>query len=107
TVLNSKWLLLAYARIRGPAAYPRLRAMADNPRLRYLSGDVDQSLAIALDLTSYISASRIANEFVCCRSEEPRHALDQLILAWLQGNRQRMEEALGPHARLSLDSLVG
>jgi len=80
--------------------------MADSPRLRYLSGGIDQSLAVALDLTSYISASRVGNSFLCCRPEEPRHALDQLTLAWLQGNRQRMEEALGPRGRLALSSLM-
>lgn len=105
-VLNSKWLLFAYARILGPVAWQPLRAMANNPRLRYLSSDLDEALAIALDLTSYISASRIADDFVCCRPEEPRHALNQLILGWLQGNRQWMEKALGPNARLALDSLV-
>ena len=103
---SSKWLLFAYARIRGPAAYKRLRAMADNPTLRYLRGDIDQSLAIALGLTSYISASRIADPFVCCGSMEPRNALDQLILAWLQGNRSEVEDALGARARLALGSLL-
>jgi hypothetical protein len=101
-----RWLLFAYARIRESAAYHRLREMADNPQLRHLSGDVDKSLALALGLTSYISSSRIADSFGCCRAEEPRHALDQLILGWLQGNRLRVEQTLGPRAKSALASLL-
>jgi hypothetical protein len=104
--MNSKWLLVAYARIRGPAAYQRLRAMANNPQLRYLYGDLDLSIAVALDLTSYVSGDRVADKVLCCRFQEPRHALDQFILAWLQGNRLLLEDALGPRGRLALDSLL-
>jgi hypothetical protein len=104
---NAKWLLFAYARIKGRSAFQRLRAMAIDPRLRYLGTEVDESIALALDLTAYVSASRVADEFVCCRSEEPRHALSQLILAWLQGNRQRALEVLGPRAQTSLRALIG
>jgi hypothetical protein len=103
--LNSKWLLFAYARIRGPEAYQRLRAMIANPRLRFLRGDLDHSLAMALGLTSYVSASRVAYQ-VCCRTEEPRDSLDRLVLAWMQGNRLWMEEELGPNGRLALGSLA-
>jgi hypothetical protein len=102
---NSRWLLFAYARIRGPKAYQRLRAMIDSPRLRFLCSDLDGSLALALSLTSYVSASRVAYESIGFRME-PRYSLDAMILAWMQGNRTRMEEELGPNARSSLESLL-
>ncbi len=103
---NSRWLLFAYARIRGADAYPRLRGMTANPKLRFLRYDLDHALAIALVLTSYVSASRVASRFICCRAQEPRHSLERLILAWMQGNLSWMEEELGPHARLALGSLL-
>lgn len=102
--LNSRWLLFAYARIRGPEAYPRLRTMINNPKLRLLRYDLDSALAIALGLTSYVSATRVAYRCIDCR--EPRQSLDRLILTWMQGNRSWMEEELGPKARSSLGSLL-
>jgi len=101
---NAKWLLLAYATIRGPESYQRLRAMIDNPRLRFLDRDLDNSLAVALGLTSYVSAARLDYPFVCC--EEPRQSLDRLILAWMQGDRLSMEGELGSSARLALGLLL-
>src|ERR1017187_9166735 len=101
---SSRWLLFAYARIRGPAAWQRLRAMVDDPNLHALRGDLDRALAIGFDLTSYVSASRPVLSFGCCRLEEPRHALDGLMLAWLQGDRQLVEDQLGLTARLALAS---
>lgn len=101
-----RWLLFAYAQIRGRAAYVRLRAMVDNPNLRSLRGDLDQSVALALGLTSYVSASRVAYEFICCRAEEPRHSLDRLILAWMQSNRSKVKEELGPDGQRSFASLL-
>jgi hypothetical protein len=100
-----RWLLFAYAQIRGREAYGRLREMEENPTLRFLRGDLDQSLAVALGLTSYVSASRVADKFICCR-DEPRHSLDRLILAWMQGNRLQVEEELGPNARFGFTSLL-
>lgn len=102
---HSSWLLFAYARIRGPAAYQRLRGMIENPKLRFLVNDLDNSLAFALGLTSYESASRVAYRQIGFRVE-PRYSLDAMILAWMQGNRTGMEEELGPNARSILRSLL-
>lgn len=102
-----KWLFFAYAKIQGPRACQRIRVLVENPRLRLFSYDLDQSLAIALDLTSYVSDSRVAdNGFVCCRVEEPRHSLDRLILAWMQDNQRAVEQELGPNGRSALKSLL-
>ena len=105
TPWNSRWLLFAYAKIRGPKAYERLRTMAGNPRLRFLSADLDNSLALALGLTSYASASRVAQHLFGFEVE-PRYQLDAMILAWMHGNRTEMDEELGPNARSSLKSLL-
>ena len=102
---NSRWLLFAYARSRGREAYRRLHAMADNPKLRFLSIGLDQSLALALGLTSYVSASRDADTSHGFRTD-PRYSLDGMILAWMQGNRTGMEKELGPKARVSLGALL-
>ncbi len=102
---DSRWLLYAYAKIRGPKAYQRLRTMADDPKLRFLSGPLDDSLALALLLTSYVSVSRVAQHFFGLQVE-PRYSLDSVILAWMQGNRTGMEEELGANARSSLKSLL-
>jgi len=102
---DSRWLLFVYAKIRGPKAYERLRTMADDPRLRGFSSYLDNSLALALGLTSYVSAPRVTqNSFG--PQVEPRYQLDALILAWMHGNRTEMEEELGPSARSSLKSLL-
>jgi hypothetical protein len=103
---NLRWLLFAYARIQGPAASQRLRAMVADPRFESLGDSLDNSLAIAFILTSYVSASRVWHPFICCRSEEPRHSLDRLILAWMQNDRSRIEDELGPKARAALDLLL-
>ena len=52
-----RWLLFAYADSR-TETYSQLRAMVDNANLRFLRGDVNQSLALTLVLTSYVSAPR-------------------------------------------------
>jgi len=101
---GSRWLLFAYAKIRGSSALPRLRSMDDHPRLEYLRNDLDTSLAIALGLTSYVSVSHYGYALGCCK--EPREALDQFVLAWFQGNRAEFQGVLGPRARSALDSLL-
>ena len=100
---NLRWLLFAYARIRGAAAYQRLQSMT---RFEWLGDNLDNSLAIAFTLTSYESASRVWHPFLCCRSEEPRHSLDRLILAWMQNDRARVENELGPEAQTALRSML-
>jgi hypothetical protein len=56
--LKARWLLLAYARIKGQAAYPRLRRLYDNTSLAEYAIGLDSAVALALGLTSYVSALR-------------------------------------------------
>jgi hypothetical protein len=132
------WLLLAYARIKGPAAYPRLRRMY-NQRLSVYGADsyendLDRSVALALGLTSYVSATAGSQALRQCaldtarslsrtpcvapwrqipflalncnRVDEPRDALDRLILAWEKDDRVSVEASLGPRAKIALDQLL-
>lgn len=103
---NSGWLLFAYARIEGSAAYPRLRRMIGKPELAFLQNGLDNSLALSLGLTSYVSASQVPMRISRCRRDEPRDALDQLILAWERNDRPWLEAILGPSARAALNTLL-
>lgn len=67
------WLLLAYARLRGPAAYPRLKRMYENKRLDSAGYGLDRAVALAFGFTSYLSARRAAQTFqyyACTNSDK-------------------------------------
>jgi hypothetical protein len=55
---NSGWLILAYARIEGPAALPQLQKMIGNPKLDFLQVSLERAVALSLGLTSYVSEFR-------------------------------------------------
>jgi hypothetical protein len=76
---NVYWLSMAYARIEGEAAHPRLRRMGSEPKLEV---SMDSAMALSLSLTSVVSSTRYQGRHFRCRREEPRDALDQLILDW-------------------------
>ena len=81
--LNAAWLMAAYAKIRGRDAFPRFRRMLDDPKLISFLRDLDASAAVSLGLTSYVSGPRpLTREFNCGRGQQPKDALDQLIIAW-------------------------
>jgi len=100
------WLVLAYARIKGPAAYPRLRAMLANTRLDFLRNALDNATALAFGITSYISRPLGPPNTLYCRPAEPRDGLDQMILAWLNDDQVRLEASLGQTASTALKSLL-
>jgi len=105
--LKAGWLLLAYARIKGPAAYPRLQKMIGNPRLGRFVQVADNSLAVALRLTSYVTSFReAAVGRRCDRGDEPKDALDNLILACERSDRPMLESTLGPQASAALRKLL-
>ena len=100
-------LLQAYAGILRHDAFGRLRRMADNPKLEPLLYDLDDAIAMSLDLTSYVSSSKpLRKRLDCNRATEPRHALNQLLLAWLRNDRQWLAAALGPNASAELRLLT-
>ena len=103
---NAHWWLLAYARINGQQSYTRFKKMIQNPKLARMGSDLDLAIALALDLTSHVSASRpMVREFRCGRGDEPRDALDRLLLGWLKGDRRWFESALSQKARAAVRPL--
>lgn len=106
--VNAQWLLEAYARIKGHSAFPRLRAMSDNPYLEFLQFALGHSAATSLGLTSFLPASQpLGVPRLCHLIQEPRDTLDQLVVAWLRGDRQYLEATLGPEAKAALQSWIG
>ena len=133
---NDAWLLFAYARIYGPAAFPRLHRLARlarGPDLADLRGGLDSSIAASLGLTSYVSGVREPMDgfhsvldfslaaslglssdgstlgpmpVVRCGPQEPRDALDEVILAWERNDRRWLEKNLGPRAKAVLNSML-
>jgi hypothetical protein len=100
------WLLLAYSKIKGVTAYPRLQRMNSDNKLDFLRGDVDDAIALSLGLTSYVSSEFLPGRaFHCARGDEPRDALDLLILAWERNDREWLQTCLGPHGKTALTSL--
>jgi len=103
---NLAWLLYAYAKIKGPGAVDRLRSLANDPKFAPRQLVLDESVALALGLTSYVSSSRLPLLVLGCRSPQPRDALDQMILAWERADRASLEDSLGPRAGVALESLL-
>ena len=102
---NAGWLLLVYARIKGRESYVRLSKMVGKPALNFLQSGLDDSIATALDLTAYISNSR-QQAGSRCRRDEPRDALDQLILAWERDDSESFDPRLGPRGKAALAYLL-
>jgi hypothetical protein len=104
---GSRWLQLAYARIKGRAAYPRLRRMEGDPKASLHRRNLDDAIALSLGITSYVSDSRsLTRNFRCGRGPEPRDALDQFILAWARSDRPLLEATLGPNSKAALMALL-
>ncbi len=101
---NIAWLLYAYARILGQDAYNTLRRMLLNSSLRPIHKALDTSVALSLGLTSYVDGLRV-HAVPICRAQEPRDALDDLIIAWLNGDRHSFESDLGPAADRALKAI--
>lgn len=132
------WLLLAYARIKGPEAYSRISKLYNIPSLADYSTAMDNAVALAFGVTSYLSAFRAASlhrfhqctipdapgltfgaepcvapateipigRNLCDRGQQPRDALDDLILGWEANSRPYVEANLGPIARSALNRLL-
>jgi hypothetical protein len=103
---NLVWLLVADAEIEGARALPRLSRFRKDPGINDLERGLDGAAAIALQLTSYISPSDHLAEPIPCYGSSPRDALDQLVLAWLRGDREWLSASLGPRGVGALDGLL-
>jgi hypothetical protein len=100
--INAEWLLYAYATIKGPTSSPRFWRLIEDSKVEFLRPALDDSLALALGLTSYVDSRRLLAKTFTCRHPQPRDALNLLVLAWLRGDRQWLEASLGPNAMEAL-----
>jgi len=105
-IFDPAYLFYAYATARGSAAYPRLRRMIRDERFLQVQFQLDTAVAIALGLTSYVDDSRQPIGVFFCRNQEPRDALDSLILAWETGDEAYLASNLGPSAQEALKGLL-
>ena len=104
---GSVWVLVAYAKVKGPAADARLRNMSRQRKLAALSFGLDSAIALEQSITSHVTSSRSLGEsWDCFHPSEPRNALNGLVLAWMRGNRRWFEAMLGPQAKRSLNALL-
>ena len=100
------WFLFAYARAQGPDSVSRLTRMIRSPKLDSLHISLDRAIALSLGLTSYVSSGREAGPLIICRRQEPKDALDELLLALERRDGSELESSLGPEARMALDRLL-
>ena len=98
------WLALAYAKADGAAAYRTLRRLLDDPRLEVFRHELVGAITLSLHLTGYVDRS-VEPDGGVCRATEPRDALAKLIFARETGDREMLEESLGPPALSALQSV--
>jgi hypothetical protein len=101
---SNAWLLLhAYASIRGTEAFPRLRTMLGRPE--GLQTIVEDSTALSLSLTGYVSSWGILATRKWCRDPTPRDAMNQFVHAWEENEQTWLQRSLGPVAKGALAAL--
>jgi hypothetical protein len=96
---NTALLLYAYARIGGTRAFPLLRDMELSQHFSFATVPLDGAIAVAMGLTSYLSIAHPSlRVLVACQGQQPRNALDQMIVAWERGDPLWFETSLGETA---------
>ncbi|HUA87259.1 MAG TPA: hypothetical protein VMB85_25555 [Bryobacteraceae bacterium] len=96
---NLQRLFYVYARIRGARAFPRLRDMELSQQFSFATVSLDGAIAVALGLTSYLSIAHPSQRLlVACQGQQPRDALNQMIVAWERGDPLWFETSLGETA---------
>lgn len=97
------WIPLIYAKVQGEASFPRLRTFS-LPSPHFLATPLTAAFELSLNLTSYVSATEEpAALWTCYRAvDEPRNALNAVVLGWLRNDRKWMESRLSSAGRLSL-----
>jgi hypothetical protein len=98
------WLMYAYARIEGRDAYDRLSRMIGKPELKQLQNTLAASVALSLDLTSYVDSYTVSTG-VLCKPPQPRDTLDRLVLAWETNDRRSLESTLAPAAKAAFQRM--
>ena len=94
---GSEWLILAYAKIRGPLAIPRLQKMLWHPTLAPLRKSIEAAIALVLPSTSFVASMTVPGRVFRCQGVSgPRESLDQLIIAWQSNDIQALTAAIEP-----------
>jgi len=104
---RSEFLLYAFAKNQGEAAAPRLRSMIRQSKYHPIQYILDNAMALSLGITSYVDDTRRPSGMFLCRAQEPRDALDDLVIAWQAGDRALLDKSLGPAAKSTLEALPG
>lgn len=104
---NLHWLTDAYATLKGAGSLPLLRRLAADGRFSAHTAALDCSMAISLGLSSWVTLSLPAVSVIRCQGAEPRDGLNQLILAWIHGDKGEVLAALGPNAAAGLETTIG
>ena len=103
---SSGWLFYAYAKIKRRAAFPRLWELITTEPASYpfagLGPLASDSMALALDLTSYVPDNLPLTRIFHCGPPQPRDTLNQFILAWERDDREWFSTSLGPDAAAEL-----
>jgi hypothetical protein len=79
------WLFHVYAGLKGPAAFPLLSRMMHDPQLKELGGSLDDAMALALGLTSYVDSTTKPLPGACAPLTA-RDGLDLMIFALENGD---------------------
>jgi hypothetical protein len=96
---NLQRLFYVYARVRGARAFPLLRDMELRPHFSSETVPIDGAIAVALGLTSYLSIAHPSERLLAaCQGQQPRDALDQMIVSWERGDPLWFETSLGETA---------
>jgi hypothetical protein len=75
------------------------------PGIESFQFDLEDSIALSLGLTSYVDVSGEPSEMIC-EPGQPRGGLAQLIFAWENDDRSRLEAHLGTNAATALSTLL-
>jgi hypothetical protein len=98
-------LSYAYAKMAGQAAYPVLLSLGEKGPRQSIQNGLDDAIALALGLTSYVHVSRLQGQIIC-QSPSPRYALDAAVIAWEQSDQKSIEALLGQDSRAALTRLL-
>jgi hypothetical protein len=111
--LNSSLVLAVYAETMKELAVPRLKQMMGNPKLKDYWGPLEDAMAIALSVTSYVSPHHAPpygdyaeGDHFYCEPGQPQDALDQVIFAMETQNASLIRRSLGANAAKEIDRLL-
>lgn len=103
--MNARWVYIAFARIQGPSSFGRLRQLMNTTEHHQES--LDDAVALALGITSYVSArSREPAGRTCNRVGEPRFAMNRIALGCQQADLSMIQSALSDKGKAALAALL-